>query len=155
MLKIGQDLPLDFKTTQHFIGICTPFKYFDGDALLKLSIGPLGKVNGSHTSTPEFADDRIRADAFVVPKARRRELCKFFENTCIVGEELFSLTKERRVIGARLFEHCRTLFGRGLLQRVGEDIFETLPACRIRLNSRRAWLSLLVHSIGKFTVSVA
>jgi hypothetical protein len=109
----------------------------------------------------DFSNNLIRAEsfadsiAFVLPKARRRELRKFLENTGIVGEQLFSLKKECRVIGARLFEHCRPLFRGGLLQRVGKDILEALPACWIRPNSRRAWLSLLVHGIGKSTVSVA
>src|SRR6266568_8662691 len=125
MLKIGQDLPLDSKTTQHFIGVCTPLEHFDRYALLELSIGALGKVNCAHPAAPQFSYDRIRADsfadsiAFVARKTRRRKLCKFFENTRVVGDELFSLTKECCIIGARSFEHCRTLFRRGLLQRVG------------------------------------
>src|SRR5438128_1346983 len=135
MLKIGQNLPLDSKTTQHFVGVCTPFEHFDRYTLLKLSIGALGKVNGSHTPTPEFSDDRIRADSFadsitiVAPKTRRRELGEFFEGRSIVGEELFSLAEKGRVISTRSSEHRRTLFRRGLLQRVGKDIFEAMPAC--------------------------
>jgi hypothetical protein len=106
MVKIGQDLPLDSKTAQHFIGICAPFEHFDRYTLLKLSIGALGKVNGSHAATPEFSDDRIRADAFadaiafIVPEAPCCEFREFFENTGIVGEQPLSLKKECCVIGA-------------------------------------------------------
>ena len=116
MVKISQDLSLDSKTTQHFIGVCTPFKYFDRYALLKLSIGALGDVNSSHTPTPKLFDDHIRADsltdaiAFVMPKAPRCEFRKFFENGRIVGEQLFSLKKKCCVIGARLGQHSCTLF---------------------------------------------
>jgi hypothetical protein len=116
MLEIGQDLPLDSKTTQHFIGVCTPFKYFNRYTLLKLSIGALGEVNCAHPATPEFSYDGIGADsfsdpvAFVVPKARRCKLCEFFEGRGIVGEELFSLMEKGRVISTRLSQHRRALF---------------------------------------------
>src|SRR5437667_11808130 len=104
MFELGQNLPLDSKTPQHIISICTSFKYFDRDALLKLSIGTLGKINCAHPAAPEFSYDGIGADsfsntvAFVVPKARRCELCEFFEDRGIAGKELFSFTEKARVI---------------------------------------------------------
>jgi hypothetical protein len=116
MLEIGQDLPLDSKTAEHFVGICASLEYFDRYALLELSVGALGKVNGSHATTSEFSDDRIRTDAFadaiafIVPEAPACEFREFFENTGIVGEQPFSLKKECCVMGARLSEHCRPPF---------------------------------------------
>ena len=106
MFKLSQHLSLDSKTTQDFIGVCTPFKYFDRHALLKLSIGALGEVNGSHTPTPKFADNCVctyslaNSIAFVSPESRRRELCKFFENGGIVSQKLFRFAKECRVVRA-------------------------------------------------------
>src|SRR6266481_10025416 len=107
MLQIGQNLPLDSKTSQYFIGICASFKDLDRDALLKLSIGTLGKINCAHPAAPEFPYDGIGADsfsdpvAFVVPKARRCELCEFFEDRGIAGKELFSFTEKGSVISTR------------------------------------------------------
>src|ERR1700745_643347 len=115
MLEIGQDLPLNSKTAQHFISIRATFKYFDRYTLLKLSIGALGKVNCAHPAAPEFSYDGIGADSFSnpvavrVPKARRCELCEFFEGRGIVGEELFSLTQKGRVISTRSSQHGRAL----------------------------------------------
>jgi hypothetical protein len=117
MFELGQNLPLDSKTSQHFISICASFKDLDRDTLLKLSIGTLGKINCAHPAAPEFSYDGIGADsfsdtvAFVVPKARRCKLCEFFEGRGIAGEELFSFTKKGRVISARSPQHGRALFG--------------------------------------------
>jgi hypothetical protein len=92
MLKIGQNLALDSKTAQHFVGVCAPLQYFDRDALLKLSVGAFGEINGSHATASEFFDNRVRTHslansiAFVAPEARRCDLCEFFENTGILGE---------------------------------------------------------------------
>src|SRR6266700_5088323 len=111
VLKLSQDLSLDSKTTQHFIGVCTPFKYFDRYALLKLSIGSLGEVNSSHTPTPKLFDDHIRADSFtdaiasVMPTAPRCEFRQFFANGRIVDQQLFSFKKKCCVTGARLGQH--------------------------------------------------
>jgi hypothetical protein len=137
MLKIGQYLPLDSKTAQHFVSVCAPLEYFDRDALFKLSVGAFGEINGSHAAAPEFFDNRVRthslADsiAFVAPEACRCDLCEFFENIGILGEQLLSFTQECGVTGARLFERCRTLFRRGMLQHVGKNTLEPLPACWI------------------------
>jgi hypothetical protein len=137
MLKIGQNLPLDSKTAQYFVGVCAPLEYFDRDALLKLSVGALGQINGSHAAASEFFDNCVRAHslansmAFIVPEMRSRELREFFKGLCVVGQELFSLTEERRVIRAQFSEHRCPLFRRGLLQRICKDLLETLPACRI------------------------
>src|SRR5215510_14146192 len=106
MLKIGQNLPLDSKTAQDFVSICSSLEDFDRDALFKLSVGALGQVNGSHTSTPKFADNCVctyslaNSIAFVSSESCRRELCKFFENGGIVGQKLFRFAKECRIVRA-------------------------------------------------------
>src|SRR5437773_1586601 len=116
MLKIGQNLPLDSKTAQHFVGIRAPLENFDRDALFKLSVGALRQINGSHTAASEFADNRVSTDAladpiaFVSPQPCRRELCKFFENSGIAGEELFRFVEEGGVVRARFSEHCSLPF---------------------------------------------
>jgi hypothetical protein len=116
MLKIGQNLSLDSKTAQHFISICTSFKYLYRDTLLKLPIGTLGKINCAHPAAPEFFYNGIGADsfsnpvAFVAPKTRPCEICEFFEGRGITREELFSFTEKGRVISARLSQHGRALF---------------------------------------------
>src|SRR5262245_26878584 len=137
MLKIGQNLPLDSKTTQHFVCVCAPLEYFDGDALLKLPVGALGQINGSHAAASEFFDNRIRTHSlansitFVAREARSRKLREFFKGRCVVGQESFSPPEERRVIRTQLSEHRCPLFRRGLLRRFYKDLFEPLPACWI------------------------
>jgi hypothetical protein len=102
-----------------------------------LSVGAFGEINGSHATASEFFDYCVRthslADsiAFVAPETCRCDLCEFFENIGILGEQLLSFTQECGVIGARLLERCRTLFRRGMLQRVGKNTFELLPTCWI------------------------
>src|SRR5437867_9487190 len=106
MVKIGQDLPLDSKTAQHFIGVCAPFEHFDRYALFKLSVGALGQVNGSHTAAAKFADNCVctyslaNSIAFVSPESRAGELCKFFENGGIVGQKPFRFAKQCCVVRA-------------------------------------------------------
>jgi hypothetical protein len=85
-------LPLDPKTVQHFISICAPLEYFDRDSLFKLSIGAFGQINSSHTATPEFSDNHVRADSFsdsmgfVAPQTLRCKLGKVLEVCRIVCE---------------------------------------------------------------------
>src|SRR5215468_12669304 len=109
MLKIGQNLPLIAKTAQHFVSVCASFKYFNCDTFLKLSIGALGEIDRSHTSTPERFDDGVGSDsfpypvAFVLSKTCGCELREFFKGTGVVGEELFSFTEKCCVISTRPF----------------------------------------------------
>ena len=121
MIKIGKNLPLRSKATQHFIGVCASLEYFDRDALFKLSVGTFGEINGSHTAAPEFSIYHVRAEplagsiAFVASETRRCELRKLFQDGGILGKQLFSFTKKRRVICACFSERCCLLFSRGLL----------------------------------------
>jgi hypothetical protein len=116
MLKIGQNLPLNSKTAQHFVGVCAPLEYFDSDPLFKLSVGTLGKIDRSHTAVPQFSDNLVCAQplpnpvAFVLTEARRRELSEFFERRGVVGEEFLSLTEKCRVTSTRSAQHRRALF---------------------------------------------
>jgi hypothetical protein len=142
VLKVGQNLPFDSKPAQHLISISTSFKDFDRDALLKMSIGALGKIYRSHATAPKFPDNCVGADsltdsiAFVVPEAYRCELREFLEGLGIVGKELLSLTEERGVVSAQFSEHCGASFKGRLLQRFCKNVLEALPARWIRLNSR-------------------
>jgi hypothetical protein len=141
VFKISQNLPFDPKPAQHLVSISTSFKDFDRDALLKMSIGTLGKIDRSHATVPKFPDNCVRADslaksiAFVVPEACRCELREFLESRGIVGKELFSLTKEFGVISARFSKHCRAFFKGRLLHRLCKDMLEALPARWIQFNS--------------------
>jgi hypothetical protein len=116
MLEIGENLPLETKTPQHFVSIGASFNYFDRDTLLKLPVGTLGKIDRAHPAPPDFSYDGVRADsfanpvAFAVPKARRCELCEFFKGRGIAGEELFSFTQKGRVIGTRSPQNGRAVF---------------------------------------------
>src|SRR5437868_9273951 len=137
MVKVGKNLPLHSKATQHFIGVCASLEYFDRDALFKPSVGTFGEINGSHTAASEFSDNCVRTEplagsiAFVASETRRCELRKLFQDGRILGKQLFSFTKKRRVICACFSERCCPLFNGGLFQRVCKNILEALPARRI------------------------
>src|SRR2546423_6636390 len=137
MLKLGQDLPFDSKTTQSLLRICASLENFDRDTLLELSVGTFGEINGPHTAAPEFSYYHVRAEplagsiAFVASETLRCEVRKLFQDGRILGKQLFSFTKKRRVICACFSERCCPLFNGGLFQRVCKNILEALPARRI------------------------
>src|SRR5947208_3337952 len=116
MLKIGQNLALDSKTAQDFLGICASFEDFDRDALFKLSVSALGKVNGSHTAASKFVENLVCTDslsnsiAFVLPEPCCHQLSKFFKKSGIMGQEPFSVTEECCIVCARCSEHRRPTF---------------------------------------------
>jgi hypothetical protein len=116
MLKIGQNLPLDSKTAQHFVGIRASLKYFDRYALFKLSVRAFGEVNGSHTAASKFAYNCVctysisNSMALLLPEPYCGQPGEFFENTGVLGQQPFSFMKECRVIRARFSEHCRPPF---------------------------------------------
>src|SRR5215472_11133910 len=116
MLKISQNLALNSETAQDFVSIGASLENFDRDALVKLSVGALGQVNGPHATAAKFADDCVctyslaNSIAFVSPESRRRKFSKLFENGGIVSQKVFRFAKECRIVRARSSEHCGLLF---------------------------------------------
>src|SRR6266516_3195853 len=125
MIQRGEDLPLLQEPLDSAVVPGAPGRqHLEGDALLVLVVGALGKIDGTHAAAPELAEDAVRTEprpcigevgegGRVVEEGCGQRRRRDVEHGSRLGtlEERRHLGPEHRVVDAALFDERRPLRG--------------------------------------------